>query len=371
MRLMLVATLLLVIITVVDAGRRHRARNRIRHRSYGRQASVSSSRKQINCNKIRRRQACSKCCSVDGNWGQWSEFNPCSVTCGEGTQSRSRSCDNPPPAYDGADCNGDGTETRSCNTIECLVDGNWGAWSEFSACCPVCGVVEQTRSRVCDNPAPGPGGADCPGDSEETRTCDSNDCLDNAPISLCEGQSFDVIVLLDVSAGSITDEGIAQARNLIQGLYTELRIDGNLRRFGFIAYAGAMADFNRLVLGADDTATQQSRIDGISVINGPPNLETAISVLVSDFTNLGRTGIRQIGIVIGASDPFTIDDVTRFTNPAKEANIALYAVGIVDLVNEEYLQAIATNASGAITATSEQLEETATRLEQLICLCDK
>ncbi|XP_050407909.1 coadhesin isoform X2 [Patella vulgata] len=310
--------------------------------------------------------------SVDGNWGPWSEFNSCSVTCGEGTQSRSRSCDNPPPAYDGADCNGDGTETRSCNTIECPVDGNWGTWSEFSMCCSVtCGVIEQKRSRVCDNPPPGLGGADCPGDSEETRSCDSTDCLDTAPSPLCEDQSFDVMGLVDVSS-LITDDEIAQERDLIQKLYTELRIDGNLRRFGFIAHGGfAPSDLNRLMLGVDDTTTQQSRIGGISKIPGPPRLNVAVDELVSNLRRFGRTGIRQIGIVIEAYESSTISQVASYANTATVEDIALYAIGIGTRVSEEFVQAIASNPSGAITMTSNQLEETATRLEQLICLCDK
>jgi hypothetical protein len=41
------------------------------------------------------------------------------VTCGGGSQSRSRLCDNPTPQYGGANCSGNGTETQDCNTNSC------------------------------------------------------------------------------------------------------------------------------------------------------------------------------------------------------------------------------------------------------------
>lgn len=41
---------------------------------------------------------------VDGNWSPWSAWSVCSTTCGVGTSLRVRRCDNPPPAFGGADC---------------------------------------------------------------------------------------------------------------------------------------------------------------------------------------------------------------------------------------------------------------------------
>ena len=52
---------------------------------------------------------------VDGNWTAWRAWGRCSRTCGGGTQQRTRSCTNPPPAFGGAGCTGSRSETRSCN----------------------------------------------------------------------------------------------------------------------------------------------------------------------------------------------------------------------------------------------------------------
>lgn len=52
--------------------------------------------------------------TVPGNWSSWGAWSPCSETCGNGTSTRTRACDNPPPAYGGADCVGAGTMTKDC-----------------------------------------------------------------------------------------------------------------------------------------------------------------------------------------------------------------------------------------------------------------
>lgn len=59
--------------------------------------------------------------SVDGNYSEWSEFMQCSVTCGKGVQTRSRSCINPPPQHGGKNCSAFGppVETKECNLKEC------------------------------------------------------------------------------------------------------------------------------------------------------------------------------------------------------------------------------------------------------------
>ena len=57
---------------------------------------------------------------INGGWGEWSDWSDCSATCGDGTQSRGRSCDNPTPDNGGDDCTADGStasETQLCNEI--------------------------------------------------------------------------------------------------------------------------------------------------------------------------------------------------------------------------------------------------------------
>ena len=56
---------------------------------------------------------------VDGGWGDYGDWSECSAECGGGTQTRTRECNNPAPEHGGADCEGTGSETRTCNTQEC------------------------------------------------------------------------------------------------------------------------------------------------------------------------------------------------------------------------------------------------------------
>ena len=52
--------------------------------------------------------------AVDGGWAVWTNWDACSVTCGYGTQRRSRTCTNPSPEYGGLDCSGTSQETMKC-----------------------------------------------------------------------------------------------------------------------------------------------------------------------------------------------------------------------------------------------------------------
>lgn len=113
---------------------------------------------------------------INGNWSEWTTWSACSVTSGDGSQSRFRSCDSPPPSNGGTDCMGVNTEDKFCNIVV-PVDGVWSAWSEWSNCKLVqCGVGNRTRSRSCDSPPPSGGGKDCEGEPEGSEGCDTLVC---------------------------------------------------------------------------------------------------------------------------------------------------------------------------------------------------
>ena len=60
---------------------------------------------------------------VNGNYSEWSQWSQCTVTCGGGSTSRSRKCDNPEPGNGGATCVqqdlGASAEAKACNTKGC------------------------------------------------------------------------------------------------------------------------------------------------------------------------------------------------------------------------------------------------------------
>ncbi|XP_037634136.1 A disintegrin and metalloproteinase with thrombospondin motifs 13 [Sebastes umbrosus] len=56
---------------------------------------------------------------VHGSWSNWSEFLPCSRTCGGGVTHRTRKCNNPRPAFGGNDCEGSDIEAELCHQQLC------------------------------------------------------------------------------------------------------------------------------------------------------------------------------------------------------------------------------------------------------------
>lgn len=110
---------------------------------------------------------------IDGGWSAWSDWSACSASCGGGTQERTRTCTNPTPANGGAGCGPSLTGFRSCNTHACPaapVNGGWSAWTG-GACSVSCGTGTATYTRTCTNPAPANGGANCTGSTSNTVSC--------------------------------------------------------------------------------------------------------------------------------------------------------------------------------------------------------
>lgn len=115
---------------------------------------------------------CPLCPLVDGVWNEWSSWGSCSVTCSNGTKQRIRECSG--PSYGGSECRGEWLETRECNLGECPVDGVWQLWSSWDPCTRTCGGGTQRRQRLCMGPFFG--GKACPGDSEEVQSCNEKRC---------------------------------------------------------------------------------------------------------------------------------------------------------------------------------------------------
>ncbi|KAL5263015.1 hypothetical protein ACHWQZ_G008430 [Mnemiopsis leidyi] len=59
---------------------------------------------------------------VDGGWADFGAWSECTQPCGRlrGTQTRTRTCTNPPPQHGGADCTGVAAESQTCYTDSCL-----------------------------------------------------------------------------------------------------------------------------------------------------------------------------------------------------------------------------------------------------------
>nr|XP_006813461.1 PREDICTED: hemicentin-1-like [Saccoglossus kowalevskii] len=102
----------------------------------------------------------------------WSEYTPCSETCGDfGTKRRIRKCDSPRPLHGGNVCPGANQQIQICDLQPCPVHGQWSSWSPWTRCSATCDRGKRNRRRTCTDPAPAHGGDDCIGEGKEVKTC--------------------------------------------------------------------------------------------------------------------------------------------------------------------------------------------------------
>uniref|UniRef100_H9GIH8 Adhesion G protein-coupled receptor B2 n=1 Tax=Anolis carolinensis TaxID=28377 RepID=H9GIH8_ANOCA len=111
-------------------------------------------------------------CPVEGQWLEWGAWSRCSVSCSNGTQQRTRKCS--VSAHGWAECKGAHADARECHNPECPGDSKWGPWNHWSLCSKTCDTGWQRRFRLCQGT--GVQGYPCDGSGEEVRTCNEKKC---------------------------------------------------------------------------------------------------------------------------------------------------------------------------------------------------
>lgn len=140
-------------------------------------------------------EACSmQPCPLDCKWHKWSAWGKCSQSCGGGFQARDRSAEIQ-AAFGGSPCDGDSTESRNCNAVDCPVNCTWGQWGGWSACDKTCGGGKAARGRNKDT-IEANGGEQCAGLPQDVVTCNEEEC----PID-CEWGSWKTWSSCDKTCG--------------------------------------------------------------------------------------------------------------------------------------------------------------------------
>nr|CAB3266607.1 SCO-spondin [Phallusia mammillata] len=110
-------------------------------------------------------------CPDVGLWSEWGQFGTCTKTCGGGEMERRRVCLNGIPGEGG--CPGTVNDVSDCAVESCPV-GRWSLWSEWSPCSSSCGVGVKSRDRQCIDGVAGLSG--CPGLKESVEKCNEHAC---------------------------------------------------------------------------------------------------------------------------------------------------------------------------------------------------
>lgn len=155
--------------------------------------------RQRNCNNPQPQHGGASCegistqvtnCTQHGGWTEWSDWSPCSQSCGIAVKTKRRRCGNPRPAHGGRMCLGPEHAEMYCTHLPPCpvakpppVDGGWGPWGEWSECSAQCGAGFRMRRRECDDPKPQNGGLDCPGCRLDYEECNMQSCAEVRKLS--------------------------------------------------------------------------------------------------------------------------------------------------------------------------------------------
>uniref|UniRef100_H2ZIH2 ShKT domain-containing protein n=1 Tax=Ciona savignyi TaxID=51511 RepID=H2ZIH2_CIOSA len=104
-------------------------------------------------------------------WTRWSDWGECSLTCGGGTQTSTRTCNTFGQA--GATCVGRASRSQICNQQTCP---SWSAYGSWSICSSTCGGGSRSRSRTCNNGQIGNIGCSPASAASQSMVCNTNSC---------------------------------------------------------------------------------------------------------------------------------------------------------------------------------------------------
>jgi len=113
-------------------------------------------------------------CPLDCAWSTWTLWSVCTQTCDSGVTARYRRKASQ-GLYGGVPCIGNANEQKSCNTMGCPRDCEWGPWAQWTPCSKTCGGGTIHRSREISVKSKN-GGNQCLGSPQQGAECNMQSC---------------------------------------------------------------------------------------------------------------------------------------------------------------------------------------------------
>ena len=79
--------------------------------------------------------------AVDGGWSEWTDWLPCSTSCGTGHSVKHRQCTDPQPQHGGRECGSDNVQYKACKSSPCLGKQNTTTFFENRICNEISSVA--------------------------------------------------------------------------------------------------------------------------------------------------------------------------------------------------------------------------------------
>mmetsp|Transcript_56612 Transcript_56612/g.134856 ORF Transcript_56612/g.134856 Transcript_56612/m.134856 type:complete len:917 (-) Transcript_56612:182-2932(-) len=172
-------------------------------------------------------------CPIDCVVDDWSEWSACSASCDTGVKQRSRGV-RVEAAHGGEAC-GELSEAENCHMEACDQDCVLGDWSDWGSCDKGCGGGFQRATRSVIKPAVGLGRCWEPDDDARTlwQSCNPQPC---AAGLVCESK-MDVVLVLDTS-GSVGSAGWTATKNAANQIIEAFERGNADAKIAVLVYSG-------------------------------------------------------------------------------------------------------------------------------------
>ncbi|XP_057306646.1 coadhesin-like [Hydractinia symbiolongicarpus] len=220
------------------------------------------------------------------------------------------------------------------------IPGGWSDWSSWTACSAKCNGGMRSRERVCNNPEPQNGGANCEGEAEDAEGCNEEAC---EPV--CK-KKLEVGIILDGST-SVTRNNWNRTIDFVNKFSDEFVVSTNEVHFGVLHFAWrAKLDFTISDERYWTPKTFKDRVKMIEYPYGGTRTDRALQVAEEKFFCEAcglREGVPRVLLVLtdgkSSMNSRPMPDASRKLK--EELNVNIMTIGVGKEINVDELHEIA------------------------------